>query len=192
MTAMTKSIRFGSLLLLVFLVPAAAAAPTDDLDADGIPDAVEVQLCGRAAVRDLIDQPDVPGSCTSSTDFDASELYDAIGQVSGDAQETVEQAVADAHEAVDQANAAVHGALRLVDADEDLIPDAAETALCQVENQNDPQDGVCDGDDYSLLGGGDACDPSGLRLLCLETQPGFLQLPFGITVNVPGVISVSL
>jgi hypothetical protein len=36
-----------------------------------------------------------------------------------------------------------------LDADGDGIPDAAEPYLCAIENQNDPRDGTCDGNDYN-------------------------------------------
>lgn len=161
------------MFLLLLLAPAATAAPTDDLDADGVPDAVESQLCGRAAVRDLINQPDVPGSCPTTADFDATEVAAAV-----------DQAWEDANEAVDKVAVAVGGAFELVDADSDFIPDATEAAICQVEDQNDPQDGVCNGDDYNVGRGLGQCDASLPLFLCVDDQPGpitrRLGLPFGV------------
>lgn len=189
MIAMTKFARAASLLLLLFLVPPAAAAPTDDLDSDGIPDAAEGQLCGRAAVRDLINRPDVPGACPTTADFDATQVSEAIDQAIDDANEAVDQATADAYEAIDQVAGVVNGTFDLVDADTDFIPDATESAICQVEDQNDPRDGVCSGNDYALVEGIGQCDDTLPLFLCMDDEPGpitrFLGLPFGIHFVLP-------
>lgn len=42
----------------------------------------------------------------------------------------------------------VGGGLDMVDMDRDGVPDAAEPAICDVENQNSPGDGTCVGADY--------------------------------------------
>jgi hypothetical protein len=115
-----------ALLLAAAVAPSAAAgagaADLPDLDADDdrYPDAVEAQTCSRETVRNLVNDPDVPGSCASNTDF------------------------------VGPFGAVYPGLADLVDGDRDTVPDALEPSICQVESQGDPTDGECsaDGLDY--------------------------------------------
>ena len=166
----TRSVLTTLLLaLLATLAPTASAAPTDDFDQDNIPDAVESELCGRAGVRALFQDP-VPYDCVTTTDlrYDSS-LYD---EVHGQAEFV----------------------LGIVDADGDYLADAAETVICQFENQNDPSDGTCTGDDYdaSTIG----CDPTGLEVVCIDDNPYVigqaLGLPFGVHVKFGGTAILNI
>jgi hypothetical protein len=91
--------------------------PDVDLDNDGYPDILEVQLCSREVVRNIINTETVPGTCVSQTDFDGTDIGTLVG-----------------------------GVIDFVDRDRDFIPDAIEPSMCSVEAQGDPTDGECSAD----------------------------------------------
>ncbi len=103
---------------------------SQDEDRDFLPDEAEAQICGRAAVRDAINERgrgDL-GVCWSSTNYELPRIPGApsLGPVLS----------------------LVYGSIG--DGDRDLIPDNVEPTLCSVEDQNTDLDGSCSGNDYSL------------------------------------------
>ena len=106
-----------------------------DGDGDGLPDAIESEMCGRAQIRNQINGPTVPGDCATSTDYDNDD--DPAGQVIGIVLGAVGIVTGIAED--------VYG---IVDADGDFVPDALESIICGVENQNSGADGTCNGNDY--------------------------------------------
>lgn len=102
---------------------------TRDSDRDGYHDSVETTLCGRPAVRDLINNPNVPGSCTSATNF-VGPPVGPIGPLPpiGPWVEFVQDTVGDT--------------------DGDFVPNNLEPALCNVEDQTTSLDGTCAGSNY--------------------------------------------
>lgn len=61
----------GRLLVIATLVPAVAFGPPAVADGDAVPDQVESEICGRAAIRNLIATAGpVAGRCVSSVDYE--------------------------------------------------------------------------------------------------------------------------
>lgn len=166
---MSKPLKLLTLGFVLALVPSASGQVTDDLDGDGIPDRIEGEVCGRAAVRDLVNDLQVPYQCVSSTDleFEAGIVDEAVEEI-----QTV---------------------LLLVDADSDAIPDALEPSLCSVENQNSDDDGTCIGQNFFPPANDGTCNWSGSWILALcERDQGlgalsFVGVDFGLNLSVLGI-----
>lgn len=133
-----------------------------DGDSDGVPDALEGEICGRATLRDAVNgNAPFLGACVTSTDYapPAAGTYTAIvlalvGEATDLAEAVVAEAVETATGLVDTAQDAAIGALHDAqdearDYDHDGVPDFLEPAVCGLENQNDPRDGSCVGGEYT-------------------------------------------
>jgi len=101
-----------------------------DHDHDGIPDAFEDQLCGRAATHDEINGHPALGNCRTTSNYTAPGIP-GVGPIPpvGPYITLVENTAGD------------H--------DHDGVPDSAEPTLCSVEDQNSPSDGSCVGNNYT-------------------------------------------
>lgn len=133
-----------------------------DADGDGVPNALEGELCGRQAIHDQVNgSSPYTGRCVTTMDYvpPASGTYtdlvlaavDAVvGIVNGEVAYLTEKANDAVGTAVDTATWAVGYAQDTVgDNDHDGVPDDREAFVCSLENQNDPTDGTCDEDGYN-------------------------------------------
>ncbi len=137
-----------------------------DGDEDQIPDALESAVCGRVITANSIDTGG-HAHCASNTDLVLHPDTSIVGVVTGIVMDGVDQAILIVGLVLDEAGPvvglAVSIALRLaedaedamedtremVDADGDLVPEALEPTMCQVEDRNTPLDGSCSGNDYT-------------------------------------------
>ncbi len=97
-----------------------------DGDADGVPDGLEPQLCGRPHVAQLIQATSLTGRCATSYDYEPARSRDLLS----DEEPT--------------------GVDAWQDEDEDYIDDRIEASLCDAEDSTNRRDGVCRGDDWGL------------------------------------------
>jgi hypothetical protein len=128
-----------------------------DADGDKVPDALEGEICGRAALRDAVNgNAPYLGACVTAADYSppSSGTYtglvlaiaDAVvGIVNGEVAYATEKAGEAVGTVTDTAAWAVGYAQDAVgDDDHDGVPDDREAFVCSLENQNDPADGTCD------------------------------------------------
>lgn len=133
-----------------------------DADLDGVPDALEGEVCGRPALRDAINgSAPYLGACPTTADYTppSSMTYVGIvlalaGYVLAEADQAIAYVMAEANEALETAGetagwAADYALDAAGDHDRDGIPDDREPLVCGLENQNSDLDGSCVGGDYS-------------------------------------------
>ncbi len=100
-----------------------------DQDNDDIPDVLEILVCGPAFVQNNLGSSG-HARCESSSNLVLDPDTSLVDFVVDFIVDTVVGTILEQYEQID--------------GDNDLVPDALESWVCQFENQNLPQDGTCD------------------------------------------------